>query len=202
MSPERPPPWLAKGPLDEREPARDGRVLWLIEEICNRRALAYRYEDVRRRDRGGKWDGTGYPLVQVDDAAIEQLSGHLDPAQDQHDALNAEDCQRAWQGLVKMVEHQFGPGDDVPALVQLLAQDADVQDAFGSQWPIATIVRALNRRHPGSTWNDDRVENAKRRLTRWIVRVKRAHGLDAIDLRALLARYARETQRRPEHPLP
>jgi hypothetical protein len=187
-------PWAARGPMDEHEPARDGRVVWLLDEICNRRALSYRYEDLRRRDRGGKWDGTSYPLVQLDDGTIEQLGGHHDPSHDQNDSLHAEDTERAWQGLVKMVQQQFGPDDDVPALVHLLARDRDIQDAFGSQWPIGRIVRALNARDPQAAWNDDRVENAKRRLIKWIARVKRAHGLDATDLRALLAGYARQRQ--------
>lgn len=192
-------PWLKKGQIDERDSRRDGRVIWLVDAICNRPALFHRYEDVRRRDRGGKWDGAGYPLVQADDQMIERLRGEADPAEDQHAALHAEDSQRAWRGLVEMVERQFGPRDDVPALVRLLAEDPDVQEAFGSQWPIARIARALGERDPRSAWNDDRVENAKRRLTKWIAGVKRAQGLDAIDLRALLVRYARENEHRRVH---
>jgi hypothetical protein len=193
---QEPMPWLDKGAINEQDPTRDGRVIWLIDEICNRQALFHRHEDVRRRDRGGKWSGSGYPFVQVDDRVIEQLGGHYDPADDHADSLDAEDCRSAWHGLRKMVEHQFGPHDDVPALVRALAEDADVQESFGSQWPVAKIVRVLNGREAGSAWNDDRVENAKKRLTKWIVRMKRSQGLDAIDLRALFARYARETERR------
>jgi hypothetical protein len=135
-----------------------------------------------------------------DDAAIEQLGGQHDPSQDQLDALQAEDAERAWHGLIRMVEQQFGAEDDVPTHVRLLTQDSDIQDAFSSQWPIGRIVRALNERDPAASWSDDRVENAKRRLTKWITRVKRAHGLDAVDLRALLAAYERASQRRPEQP--
>jgi len=194
--PQQPMPWLEKGRIDEQDPTRDGRTIWLLDETCNRQALLHRYEDVRRRDRGGKWDGSGYPLVQVDDRAMEQLGGHSDPMHEQEGSLDAEDSQRAWHGLMKMVEHQFGPHDDVPALIRLLADDADVQESFGSQWPVGKIVRALNARDPSASWNDDRVENAKRRLSKWIVRVRTAQGLDAVDFRALLARYARENERR------
>jgi hypothetical protein len=187
-----PLPWLAKGRIDAYEPMRDSRVIWVVEEICNRQALFHRYEDMRRRDRGGKWHGSGYPLVAVDDQTIEQLSGHYDPAEDETDSLHAEDSRRAWDGLVLLAAHRFGPDDDVVALVQVLAEDRDTQESFGSQWPIGKIVRALNRRQPHASWNDERVDNAKRRLTKCIVRIKQAHGLDAVDLRALLARYARE----------
>lgn len=189
-----PPPWLANGRIDAWEPMRDARVIWVVEETCNRQALFHRNEDMRRRDHGGKWDGSGYPLVAVDNQTIEQLSGHYDPAEDETDALQAEDSRRAWQGLVALTMHQFGPDDDVVALVQVLSDDRDTQDSFGSQWPIGKIVRALNERQPNAVWDDDRVENAKRRLTKCIVKIKKTHGLDAVDLRALLARYAREYQ--------
>jgi hypothetical protein len=194
--PQHPLPWLDRGSIDEQDPTRDSRVAWLIDEVCNRQALLHRYEDVRRRDRGGKWDGSGYPLVQADDRMMEQLSGHHDSADDREDSLEASDSRRAWQGLVKLVEQQFGSGDDVLAVVRLLAEDADVQESFGTQWPIEKIARALNQREGSGSWNDDRVENAKRRLTKWVVRVRTTNGLDAIDFRALLARYARENETR------
>jgi hypothetical protein len=189
-----PPPWLAKGRFDPWEPMRDARVIWVVEETCNRQALFHRYEDTRRRDRGGKWDGSGYPLVTVDNQTIERLSGHYDPAEDETDSLQAEDSRRAWRGLVALTGRQFGPDDDVVALVQVLAEDRGTQESFGSQWPIGKIARALNERQANAAWNDDRVENAKRRLTKCIVKIKQTHGLDAVDLRALLARYARECE--------
>ena len=186
-------PWPAAGlTVDERDSRKDGRVGWMVEETCNRQALSHRYEDMRRRDRGGKWDGSGYPLVSVDDQTMEHLSGHYDPAADEIDALEAQDTRRAWDGLLQLAKHQFGAEDPVVALVQVLAEDPDVQESFGSQWPVGKIVRALNERHSGVQWNDDLVENAKRRLTKFMARFKQQHGLDAVDLRALLARYARE----------
>jgi hypothetical protein len=196
--PDTPMPWLAKGVANEHDPTRDARVRWVVEDTCNRPALFHRYEDMRRRDRGGKWDGSGYPLMPVDAQTIEQLSGHYDPTEDETDALHAEDSRRAWAGLVAFAAHQFGPNDDVVALVQVLAEDRDTQDSFGSQWPIGQIVRALNRRQAQTSWNDDRVDNAKKRLTKCIAKIKQANGLDAVDLRALLVRYAREHRLRTE----
>jgi hypothetical protein len=193
--PPAPWPWLAKGRLDERDPAGDARVRWLIEETCSRQALFHRFEDMRRRDRGGKWDGAGYPMVAVDHQTLENLSGGYDPADNEADSLAIDDSRRAWDGLVKLAAHQFGPDDDVVALVRALGSDGDTQDAFGTQWPIGKIVAALNRRSTDASWDDDRVENAKRRLTRCIAKIKQAHGLDAVDLRALLARYSREHDR-------
>jgi hypothetical protein len=189
-------PWLGRGRLDAWEPMRDARVIWVVEETCNRQALFHRYEDMRRRDRGGKWHGSGYPLVTVDEQTMEQLSGHYDPAENEADALQLEESRRAWAGLVALVVKQFGADDDVAAMVRTLAEDSETQDAFGSQWPIGQIAEALGKRQPGQTWTDDRVENAKRRLTKYIGKIRKAHGLDAVDLRALLVRYAREHERR------
>jgi hypothetical protein len=185
-------PWIANGFANEHDPAQDARLTWIVEESCNWQALFHRYEDVRRRDRGGKWGGSSYPLIAVDDKTIEQLSGHYDPTEDETDSLQAEDSRRAWDGLLQLAAHQFGPDDDVVALLQVLAHDHDTQESFGSHWPIAKIVRALNGRQPHALWNSDRVDNAKRRLTKFIARLKHDNGLDAVDLRALLARYARE----------
>src|SRR5262249_10798063 len=188
-------PWLAKGRLDERDPAGDARVGWLIDETCNRQALFHRFEDMRRRERGGKWEGSGYPMISVDHETIENLSGHYDPAESEADSLAIDDSRRAWDGLVKLAVHQFGPDDDVVALVRVLGSDGETQDAFGTQWPIGKIVRALNDGSADASWNDDRVENAKRRLTRCIAKIRQAQGLDAVDLHALLARYSREHDR-------
>jgi hypothetical protein len=188
-------PWLANGRIDEGDPAGDARVAWLIDETCNRQALLHRFEDVRRRERGGKWDGAGYPMVPVDHQTLESLSGTYDPVESEADSLAIDDSRRAWDGLVKLAAHQFGPDDDVVALVRVLGSDGATQDAFGTQWPIGTIVRALNGRATDASWNDDRVENAKRRLTRCIAKIRQSHGLDAVDLRALLARYSREHDR-------
>jgi hypothetical protein len=181
---------VAKGFANEHDPAQD--LTWIIEETCNRPALFHRYEDVRRRDRGGKWGGSSYPLIAVDDKTIEQLSGHYDPTEEKADTLQAKDSRRAWDGLLQLVAHQFGPDDDVLALLQVLAHDDDTQESFGSHWPIAKIVSALNGRQQRALWNNDRVDNTKRRLTKFIVRLTQDNGFDAVDLRALLARYARE----------
>ena len=123
-------PWLDRGAIDEQDPTRDSRVAWLVDEVCNRQAVIHRYEDVRRRERGGKWDGSGYPLVQADDRMMEQLSAHHDAADQREDSLDAMDSRHAWQGLVKLVEQQFQSHDDVPAVVRLLAEDADVQESL------------------------------------------------------------------------
>ena len=195
MEATAPWPWLANGRIDERDPTGDARVTWLIDETCNRQALFHRFEDVRRRERGGKWDGAGYPMVAVDHQTLDNLSGAYDPGESETDGLAIDDSRRAWDGLVKLAAHQFGPDDDVVALVRVLGSDGETQDAFGTQWPIGKIVRALNGRGAGASWNDDRVENAKRRLTRCIAKIRQSHGLDAVDLRALLARYSREHDR-------
>ena len=49
---------------DEADPKRDERVTWLIEQIGGPRALAHRYEDMRRL-RWGRWRPSGYRNVQI-----------------------------------------------------------------------------------------------------------------------------------------
>ena len=197
-----PLPWFEKGKINLYEPPRDARVIWIVEATCNRQALFHRYEDVRRRDRGGKWDGSGYPLVAVDDRTIEQLGGHYDPDEEGSDSLKEEDARRAWEGLTQLTIHQFGADDDIVALVDVLATDSDTQESFGSQWPVGKIARALNARRPLAPWNDDRVDNAKRRLIKFISRIKQLNGFDAVDLRAFLARYARQRALAVRRPTP
>jgi len=75
--------------------------------------------------------------------------------------------------------------------LQVLAHDPEVQAGFGVEWPVRKITEALNIIYPVPPWNDDRVENAKKRLRNWIGGIKRDHGLDQTDLLALFARYGR-----------
>jgi hypothetical protein len=188
----------------DEDPMRDGRVAWLIQETGNRPAIAHRHEDMRRQ-RWGRWHGTGYRTVQISalteaaggsQAADELLARHADASyplqaepEDPHDEA---DTRRVWRGLLALAERQFEAHHDVSLLLKLLAQDPEIQASFGSDWPITKIVEALNRRHPPPPWNADRVDNAKKRLRNWIGRMKRDHGLDSADLKDLLARHGRE----------
>src|SRR5262249_23067649 len=213
-SPESPDGILATAPdewMINDDPRRDRRVVWLIEATGGRRALAHRYEDMRRQ-RWGRWRESGYRMVQIaslqgDTHEIgasedEVLARHADRAyllhQEQEDSREAEDVRRAWTGLLVLAERQFAPGDDVSLLLQVLVGDAEVQAGFGSAWPVGQIVRSLNGRHPDRPWSDDRVDNAKKRLKNWIGRIKRDQGLDAVDLRALLVGVARQQESRAE----
>lgn len=198
------------GNWDKLDPKRDQRVTWLIEQIGGPRALAHRYEDMRRQ-RWGRWGQPGYRNVQISALASETgaeaeseeetLGRYADRSyplrEEQEDPHHAGEIQRAWHGLLAIAERQFKPDDDVSRLLRLLAQDADVQAGFGSAWPVRTIVEALNRRHPAPAWDDDRVDNAKKRLKNWIVRMKREQNLDSIDLMSLFVRVAREREVQP-----
>ena len=121
-------PWFTVGTIELSNPGLDARVTWIVNETCNRQALLHRYEDTRRRDRGGKWDGTGYPLVAVDSETMEHLGGRYDPTEEHANSLTAEDSRRAWQGLIELTSSEFGPDDDVVALIQILAQDHDTRE--------------------------------------------------------------------------
>jgi hypothetical protein len=207
----QPPPTVVA--VDDEDPTRDGRVAWLIQEIGSRRAIAHRYEDMRRQ-RWGRWQGSGYRTMQISaligpsaesDAADEVLARHVDGSYvlqaEPGDPHDAEDIRRVWRGLLALAKREFEPDEDVSLLLQLLARDTDIQASFGSEWPIARIVAALNEHHPQPHWNDERVDNAKKRLRNWIGRMKRDHGLDATELKDVLARYGRERAVGREGPL-
>jgi len=179
--------------VDADVPGRDGRVVWLIEEIGGAMAMAHRREDILRRRFGRSSAGSGRPLVQPhDDSVFTDMVSDADAAA----MLEAADGRLVWRGLLAMVALEFEPSDDLFMLLRLLSErPALLQDAPGSQWPIMDIVNQLNLRFPPPTWSGDRVDNAKRRLLNWIRRLKRKNGLDDVDLEALFARVAREQER-------
>jgi hypothetical protein len=184
---------LTQVSIDADVPGRDGRVVWLIEEIGGAMAMAHRREDILRRRFGRSSAGSGRPLVQPhDDSVFTDIASDVDTAT----TLDAADGQLVWRGLLAMVALEFEPGDDLSMLLRLMSErPALLQDAPGGQWPIMEIVNQLNLRFPPPTWSSDRVDNAKRRLLNWIKRLKRKNGLDDVDLEALFARVAREQER-------
>jgi hypothetical protein len=105
-------------------------------------------------------------------------------------ALQQVDAYHAWRGLLAMADHQFRHHDDVSMVLRVL-NDFDILEDPSAQWPIGTMVALLNEHHPPPTWTDDRVDNAKRRLVRWIKGLMQKNGLDATDLEDLFARVAR-----------
>jgi hypothetical protein len=171
------------------DPKRDGRVAWLLSEVGGRQALAHRLEDMRRQ-RHGRWREGGY---RVDQLAYEHVASLSVDPDDPHDE---RDTRRVWQGVLIAAASAFEPGEDAHLLLKLMAGNAEIQAAFGPGWPVRRIGEALNRQQPGMSWNDDRVENAKRRLTNWIARLQRHRGLDEADLKDLFARLSREAERR------
>jgi hypothetical protein len=167
-------------------PERDERVAWLINQVGGQQVLKHRHEDIRRSRHGGKWRGDGYRQVQLETEHIKDLSVQPD------DPHHEEDMRKVWRGLLAMAKSEFEPEADVLLLLASMAQDHEVQASFGAEWPVSQMVGALNLRHPVPPWNDDRVENAKKRLKSWIVRLKRIHGLDADALKDLFARRGRK----------
>ena len=184
------------------DPEKDERVHWLIQEVGGRRALNHRFEDIRRR-RWGRAQGFGYRMVQISAlsnagpeadrdedilAQQEQRDGQQEENEDPH---HNRDIRRAWTGMLAVASTRFKPHEDARKLLDLLARDPDVQAGFGLEWPVRKIVDALNIMDPDPPWNDDRIENAKKRLRNWIGGIKREYGLDQTDLLALFARYGR-----------
>ncbi|MBZ0147946.1 MAG: hypothetical protein K8F62_10455 [Pseudorhodoplanes sp.] len=168
----------------DKDPRRDERVQWLISEIRGRHALAHRNEDMRRR-LYGRWREGGYRMDQLAEEHVTDL------AADTEDPHDEKDNRRAWLGLLAAAGSEFEPTEDVSLLLNVMANDPEIQAEFGTEWPVTKIVAALNQRGSKPLWNDDRVENAKKRLKNWIGRLKREHGLDATDLVGLFAKHAR-----------
>ena len=180
----------ADSSVDLFAPERDGRVVWLIEEIGGFAAIAHRYEDILRQRYGRVRPEGGRPILQLDD---EDEADEIGPKPDR--ALQWADAHRVWRGLLIRANVQFQQRDDVSMLLRLMADHPDIlEDSSTNQWPIAKMVALLNERFPPPSWTVDRVDNAKRRLVNWIKRLMRESGLDATDLEDLLARVARQEE--------
>jgi hypothetical protein len=179
--------------IDADVPERDGRVVWLIDQIGGSEALAHRREDILRRRFGRAPAGSGRRMVQpLNEDEFHEIVSDGDTSS----ALDATDGLRVWRGLLTTANLQFQHNDDLSMLLQLLARNPDIlQISSGGQWPIANIVAELNKQSSPPLWTDDRVDNAKRRLLNWIKRLKQKNGLDDVDLEALFARVARQEER-------
>jgi hypothetical protein len=185
---------------DPEVPERDGRVVWLVEQIGGLEALSHRHEDILRQRFGRSSPDRGRRIVQP-----ETKDGLSDIGADPQEggALQDTDAKRVWRGLLLTAAREFQPDDDVRSLLQVMAGDPDILDAWsGEQWPIKMIVALLNLRFSPPPWTDRRVDNAKRRLLNWIGRLMRKNGLDAVDLEGVFARVARQHERNQPDPLP
>jgi hypothetical protein len=175
--------------VDSANPERDGRVTWLIGEIGGSQAIGHRYSDLQR-ERYGRTRRLQQP--GDDDEPEEPGSGGPD---DQTDRQKAEDVLRVWRGLLVTARGEFRPDDDVSLLLRLLAEMPDLlEDSSGMQWPIGKLVGLLSKRPPPRAWSEDKVDNAKRRLTNWIGRLMRKNGFDTVDLEGLFAAVARRDE--------
>jgi hypothetical protein len=174
-------------------PERDGRVVWLIAEIGGSEAIGHRYEDIQRERHGRSKAGTGRPYRQpVDEDEPEETA--MEP--DGPSVLEETDSRRVWGGLLAMAAIDFPPDDDVSVLLKLLAGDLGIlSDSPDGQWPVRLIVARLNARATSRRWSEDHVDNAKRRLMNWVLRLKNRNRLDGTDLQALFARVARQLER-------
>jgi hypothetical protein len=179
--------------IDEHAPERDGRVVWLIDQIGGSAGIAHRREDILRRRFGRSSRGSGRPLVQPrSDGEFTEIMSDADTAS----GLDAADGLRVWRGLLATAELEFRQSDDLSKLLRVLAEHPEIlQDSSGGQWPITELVVQLNNRFPPHTWTSVRVDNAKRRLLKWIKRLMHKNGLDEVDLEALFARVARQQER-------
>src|SRR5262249_31658358 len=179
--------------IDADAPERDGRVVWLIDQIGGSTGIAHRREDILRRRFGRSSRGNGRPLVQPrSDGEFTEIMSDADTAS----GLEAADGLRVWRGLLATAGVEVRQSDDLSNLLPVLAEHPEIlQDSSGGQWPITELVVQLNNRFPPRTWTSVRVDNAKRRLLKWIKRLMHKNGLDEVDLEALFARVARQQER-------
>jgi hypothetical protein len=179
--------------VDADAPERDGRVVWLIDQIGGPEAMAHRREDILRGRYGRGRAGSGRRMVQPQsDVEFSEIVSDAD----EPSTLETADVLRVWRGLLATADLQFEQSDDLSKLLRLLAENPGLLLSSSSgQWPIQDMVSELNDRFPPRSWTIDRVDNAKRRLMNWIKRLKRKNGLDDVDLEALFARVAREHER-------
>jgi hypothetical protein len=181
---------------DPHRPQRGDYVVWLhreLQEMCGSQALAHRCEDIRRKLWGRAVPQGGRRMVQP-----AEDDGFSEPTMEgsQESDLREADSREVWRGLVLMIKNDLSPEDDVVKLLQLLEQQPDIfEEASGTRWPVRKILQALDRCSAPSLWSEDRVENAKRRLTNWVARFRRKNALDEIDLQGLFARLARQEGR-------
>jgi hypothetical protein len=164
-------------------PGDDGRVAWLIEEIGGSTALAHRYSDLERRKFGRT-----RRMRQLDDEDenITDSNGNNDRDAD------VTDIQLVWRGFIIAAAQQFAYPDDVSRLLKLMTDEPHLFDhSMGERWPVKQIGAVLTRQSSDQAWNDRRVENAKRRLMRWVQRLMQKNRLDPIDMQAMFARIAR-----------
>jgi hypothetical protein len=180
-------------------PERDGRVIWLIAEIGGSEAIGHRYEDIQRERHGRLKPGVGRPNQQPVGEDGSEETGMDDP--DQSGGLERSDSRRIWRGLLATTAADFRPNDDVSMLLKLLADEPGIlDDSPGGQWPVRLIVARLNDRPTSRQWSEDRVDNAKRRLMNWIVRLRTRNRLDGTDLEGLFARVGRQLKASEQKP--
>jgi hypothetical protein len=177
--------------IDFQAPEKDGRVVWLIEEIGGREALVHRREDILRQRHGRNLPGLGRRIVQFDENENDPEIG-CDPGENSN-GLQQADARRVLLGLRQTARRQFKGDDDVSLVLTLMADIPDILDESpGDRWPIQRMIALLNDRFSPPPWNDDRVDNAKRRLRNWIKRLMEKNGFDVTDLQDLFARVARK----------
>ena len=75
---------------NEHDPVRDGRVIWLLQEMGGLQAIAHRHEDILRRRHGRAVPGLGRPTVQYDG------EDETTDVQNDRNALEFEDAKRIW----------------------------------------------------------------------------------------------------------
>jgi hypothetical protein len=119
----------------------------------------------------------------------------------QERALFAADDAAALRGLFQLAASELVSGDEVLVLIQLLHKHQELWEEFrsdkrgrgtGFKWPVDALVAAHNEICPNRVWEDTDVENAKRRLSRFIIRKMRELGCtDRTDMKGLLARLGR-----------
>jgi hypothetical protein len=184
------PALLDRTGWDEKDPARDKRVAWLLTElddVCSSLALRNLCVDITRERQGGR---RARP-VPIDGVEAENDEG-MKQGPNQSDGIHELEIRFAWKGLLAMRKSEVDhPQDDVLLLLRVLAENPELEAGFSSQWPIKAIVNLLNKQYPTRSWSQRHVDNLKEKLERWIAKKRRGVD-DFADFEALLTRVGRK----------
>jgi hypothetical protein len=166
------PTLLSRANWDEKDPMRDGRVKWLLNEldsICSSLALHNLCIDIIREHQGGK---NPPPAIPIDCSEAEREDG-IQQRPNQEGRIHERDIQFAWKGLLALRKSESGDSkDDVLLLLLVLAENPEIEAGFTGQWPIKAIVVLLNARDRNRSWTPRNVDNIKEKLARWIAKKK------------------------------
>jgi len=126
-------------------PERDGRVVWLIDQIGGSAGIAHRREDILRRRFGRASRETAAPWCSREATASSRRWCRMQMRQAHWRQQTA--CASG-AGSLRRLSLSFGRAMTFEAASSAGGTPRDLQDSSGGQWPITELVVQLNNRFP------------------------------------------------------